>query len=63
MDVMFKSRTAIEDAQARGDILQIVCEEALNATTNPRQVLKMEVQMVENVDEKKSGTPSTISQV
>ncbi|OWZ60990.1 hypothetical protein AYX14_06750 [Cryptococcus neoformans] len=63
MDVMFKSRTAIEDAQARGDILQIVCEEALNATNNPRQVLKMEVQMVENVDEKKSGTPSTISQV
>lgn len=60
---MFKSRTAIEDAQARGDILQIVCKEALNATNNPRQVLKMEVQMVENVDEKKSGTPSTISQV
>lgn len=63
MDAVFKSRTAIEDAQARDDILQIVCKEALNSINNPRQVPKMEIEMLENVDEKKSGTPSTISQV
>ncbi|KAL0250138.1 hypothetical protein I308_103446 [Cryptococcus tetragattii IND107] len=63
MDAVFKSHTAIEDAQARDDILQIICKEALNSTNNPGQVPKMEVEMVENVDEKKSGTPSTISKV
>lgn len=62
MDAVFKSRTAIEDAQARDDILQIICKEALNSTNNPAQVPKMEVEMVENVEEK-SGTPSTISKV
>ncbi|KGB76649.3 monosaccharide transporter [Cryptococcus deuterogattii R265] len=63
MDAVFKSRTAIEDAQARDDILQIICKEALNSTNNPGQVPKEEIEMVENVDEKKSGTPSTISTV
>lgn len=61
MDAIFKSHTAIEDAQARDDILEIICKEALNSTNNPTQVPKTEFEMVENVDEKKSGTPSTIS--
>ncbi|WWC98835.1 hypothetical protein V866_005728 [Kwoniella sp. B9012] len=54
MDTIFKSHTAIEDAEAKEQILQLLCGEVQNPTMTRGNAYKGRIEMIERVEPPKS---------
>jgi hypothetical protein len=55
IDALFESTTAIEDARAREEILQIMTGDAYNSAVSTGEVYKAKTKLVERVGERKAA--------